>query len=436
MKPGKAAFIFMLLSLGAWAIRPATKQPPTSLPDSVTVLLVFNGLACIAIVLLTGLLWVWDIFQNTPEFRFRLRVVLGMFAPFALAFLMWSAEYFARTAGYSGMLLQLSTIGVPLLLVLSGFEMTGLRDGERIHPLLGAYTPSSSFHHPLPWITPSFALYTSVAATASVVLIINGVSSTLQSARGIFADSIEAAINSGAVFVLGLGLLRVLNARSFDLMSSWPAFLLFGHATFQWLVLWHPYRDTGGRIATVLSISLFIKACFVVSLLTVISSVHKRAQLRAKIMVSYRRDDSPTMTSRIYDRLTPVFGREQVFRDIDSIPLGINFRDYLDRVVSTCAVVLVVIGPKWLALKDKQGNRRLNDPDDFVRLEITLALKRHIPVVPLLVDGASYPPKAMLPEEIWELVDRQGMGVDGDPRFHRDIDRLIGRLQDIMNSGS
>jgi hypothetical protein len=151
-------------------------------------------------------------------------------------------------------------------------------------------------------------------------------------------------------------------------------------------------------------------------------------------MVSYRRDDSKKTTGRIYDRLVDTFGVSLVFRDLDNIPLGVDYREYIRIVISTCAVVIVIIGQQWLTIQDKKGCRRLDDHEDLLRLEIALALERGIPVVPVTVDGASMPPKENLPNDIQNLVGRNGISVEDDPRFDADVKRLISGLQHNLAS--
>src|SRR6516162_5902227 len=110
-----------------------------------------------------------------------------------------------------------------------------------------------------------------------------------------------------------------------------------------------------------------------------------------KAFVSYRREDSRHVADRIYDRLAAHFGKEAVFKDVDSIPLGSDFRRKLREAVEQCCAMVVVIGDRWLTLTDKAGQRRLDDENDFVRIEIETALQRRIAVVPILVDGARMP---------------------------------------------
>jgi len=152
----------------------------------------------------------------------------------------------------------------------------------------------------------------------------------------------------------------------------------------------------------------------------------------SKILISYRREDSADVTGRIYDRLIQQFGREGVFKDVDSIPLGVDFRRYLDEQVAKCDVFLAVIGRDWMKAKGRKGNSRLEDPGDFVRIEVESALKRQIPVIPVLVGGASIPPEDRLPASMQDLSYRHGIAVRPDPDFHRDMDRLIESLKQAI----
>jgi hypothetical protein len=147
-----------------------------------------------------------------------------------------------------------------------------------------------------------------------------------------------------------------------------------------------------------------------------------------KIFLSYRRDDSADATGRIYDRLVQRFGKEQIFKDVDSIPLGVDFREHLGNVVGRCNLVLVVIGDRWIDA-GPAGARRLDDAADFVRIEIEAALERKIPVVPVLVRGATIPADSALPPSLRALAYRNGMSVRPGPDFHRDMDRLIAGLE-------
>src|SRR4051812_43543626 len=112
-----------------------------------------------------------------------------------------------------------------------------------------------------------------------------------------------------------------------------------------------------------------------------------------RFFISYRRDDSLDIAGRIYDRLAAHFGHDEVFIDVDTIPFGVDFRSFLTDWIAQCEVVIVVIGRTWLDCRfeggPKAGQRRLEDPADFVRIEVAAALARGIPVIPVLVGGAA-----------------------------------------------
>ena len=143
------------------------------------------------------------------------------------------------------------------------------------------------------------------------------------------------------------------------------------------------------------------------------------------IFISYRRQDSGDVTGRIYDRMVQQFGREAIFKDVDSIPLGVDFRVVLDKAVGQCNLLLAVIGRQWLSSQNESGARRLDDPRDFVRIEIESAMRRDIPVIPLLVQGAGMPGENDLPPSLRALVFRNAIPIRPDPDFHLDVDRLI-----------
>jgi hypothetical protein len=138
------------------------------------------------------------------------------------------------------------------------------------------------------------------------------------------------------------------------------------------------------------------------------------------------------VTGRIHDRLVEHFGESAVFMDVDDIPLGVDFTKYIDEKVGECEVLLAVIGRDWLSVTDANANRRLDQPGDFVRIELESALKRNIPVVPLLVRRATMPKATDLPESLRELARRNGMPVRADPDFRADCDRLIKGLEQDM----
>ncbi len=152
----------------------------------------------------------------------------------------------------------------------------------------------------------------------------------------------------------------------------------------------------------------------------------------SKLFISYRRDDTADICGRLYDKLAPRFGAANVFKDVDSIPLGADFRQVLRDSVAQCAAMLVVIGRNWLTVTDAAGRRRLENPNDFVRIEVEAALARNIPVIPVLVQGAAMPREDELPPSLAPLAYRHGIDVRGDPHFHRDADQLMDRLAPLL----
>jgi formylglycine-generating enzyme required for sulfatase activity len=152
------------------------------------------------------------------------------------------------------------------------------------------------------------------------------------------------------------------------------------------------------------------------------------------VFISYRREDSRHQAGRLYDRLVAHFGSEQVFKDVDSIPLGLDFREVLTERVAGCDVFIAVIGDAWLSIAGKSGTRRLDDPGDFVRIEIEAALSRRIPVIPVLVGDSSVPQADELPESLRGLSFRNGLPVRPDPDFHNDMDRLIRGIEDVVSA--
>ena len=152
------------------------------------------------------------------------------------------------------------------------------------------------------------------------------------------------------------------------------------------------------------------------------------------IFISYRRVDSELVVGPIYDRLISHFPADRVFRDLDSLPIGRPFPQALEEAVAKAKVALIIIGPTWTSIKDRADRRRIDDPADFVRLEVEGALAAGIPVVPVLVRRASMPDPVDLPESIRPLVTLHWVQVRPDPDFHRDMDRLIARLQPLLGS--
>jgi hypothetical protein len=149
------------------------------------------------------------------------------------------------------------------------------------------------------------------------------------------------------------------------------------------------------------------------------------------IFVSYRRQDSDDLAGRLYDRLVDRFGEGQVFMDVDTIEPGLDFAEEVTRAVAACQVLAAVIGPAWLTAGDGRGCRRLDDPDDFVRLEIETALDRGVRVIPVLVRGAVMPARDDLPESLAGLARRNALFVRHES-FRSDAGRLVAVIERVL----
>jgi len=153
------------------------------------------------------------------------------------------------------------------------------------------------------------------------------------------------------------------------------------------------------------------------------------------IAISYRREDTAPITGRIYDRLQAKFGRDRVFLDFDSIPFGVDFRTHISESLNRSDTLLVIIGPHWSGVSP-DGSRRIDDPTDFVRLEVAQALAGNIRVVPLLIDRTDMPSSSSLPEDLKSLAFRNALRVDSGADFHHHIDRLCDSLQPTPSSST
>jgi hypothetical protein len=143
----------------------------------------------------------------------------------------------------------------------------------------------------------------------------------------------------------------------------------------------------------------------------------------ATIFISYRRADTSGYAGRLADDLAERVGRHRVFRDVQGIAAGSDYVAAIDHAIAQSDVLLAVIGRTWLTETDAKGRRRLEDPQDLVRLEIAAALRRGCRVVPVLVEGARMPEAADLPVELAPLASRQAIELT-DPRWDHDVTRL------------
>ena len=150
-----------------------------------------------------------------------------------------------------------------------------------------------------------------------------------------------------------------------------------------------------------------------------------------RIFISYRREDTAYPAGWLYDRLAGHFARSQVFNDIDSIELGDDFVEVITTAVGSCDVLLALIGDRWLTVTGQDGRRRLDNPDDFVRLELEAALARGVRVIPILVEGAQMPRADELPASLSKLARRQVLELSPS-RFDVDTGRLLRVLDGVL----
>lgn len=152
-----------------------------------------------------------------------------------------------------------------------------------------------------------------------------------------------------------------------------------------------------------------------------------------KIFISYRRTDTEGYAGRIYDRLSASFSENQIFMDVSNIKPGDDFVDLIEDAVSSCDVLVALIGRQWLNISDENGRRRLENPNDFVRLEISAALKRKIKVIPVLLHGASMPHATDLPGDLVPISRRNALEIR-HASFNIDVGRLQKTIQNCLNT--
>ena len=145
------------------------------------------------------------------------------------------------------------------------------------------------------------------------------------------------------------------------------------------------------------------------------------------IFISYRRDDTEGEAGRLFDDLVRSFGEDSVFMDVSGINPGMDFRKAIDDNVASCGVLLAMIGPQWSAIKTSAGARRLDDPNDFVRLEIASALARNVAVIPVLVHDAKMPRPEDLPDDLKDLAFRNSVEIT-HARWNSDVQLLTEAL--------
>jgi hypothetical protein len=150
--------------------------------------------------------------------------------------------------------------------------------------------------------------------------------------------------------------------------------------------------------------------------------------VRLRIFISYRREDAAGHAGRLYDSLAARFGAGNVFMDVDAIGLGSDFAEVIEGAVKQCNVLVALMGRRWLGATDADGRRRLDLPDDFVRVELESALANEVFVIPTAVEGVGFPAAGDLPASLEPLARRQGFELR-HTSWHDDVKRLIRRLE-------
>ena len=151
-----------------------------------------------------------------------------------------------------------------------------------------------------------------------------------------------------------------------------------------------------------------------------------------RIFISYRRSDASGHAGRLYDYLRDYFGSDRIFFDVDTIQAGTNFEQRITTELDNSDAALVLIGNQWLDITDKEGNRRLDNPQDYVRFEVETALSKNIPVIPILLQGVQMPSANMLPESLHDVSRRNAIRLNDD-HWKSDCNLLVGVLKNALN---
>ncbi len=158
-----------------------------------------------------------------------------------------------------------------------------------------------------------------------------------------------------------------------------------------------------------------------------------RGPTMSSIFISYRRDETKDVAGRLYDRLTTIFGKDKVFRDIYTIPAGADFPSRIEEAVASAKVVVALIGNRWTTIEDSQNRRRIDNPADWVRLEVASALEHGTWIVPVLVDDAKMPRETELPDPLRKLARHQAIELS-DRHFDTDVEKLIEVLRERVQA--
>lgn len=150
------------------------------------------------------------------------------------------------------------------------------------------------------------------------------------------------------------------------------------------------------------------------------------------IFISYRRNDRRDLTDRIYDTLCGEFGNHAVFTDIYSIPVGEDFKLFIQDVISHSKVVLVIIGEKWMSKNPDSNKFRIENTEDYIRFEIETAMKNNIQILPILINDTKIPDSDVLPDSLTEFTNLNVIRLRSGVDFKNDMNRIIHRLKDLL----
>jgi hypothetical protein len=148
------------------------------------------------------------------------------------------------------------------------------------------------------------------------------------------------------------------------------------------------------------------------------------------VFINYRREDSSGHAGRLFDALSGHFAG-RLFMDVDTLEPGVDFVEAIEQAVGSCEVLIVIIGREWLTIKDAAGQRRLDDPADFVRLEVESALARNVRVIPVLVQDVKMPCAKDLPPSLARLARHNAIELS-DERWNYDEERLARTIQGLL----
>lgn len=154
----------------------------------------------------------------------------------------------------------------------------------------------------------------------------------------------------------------------------------------------------------------------------------------SQIVISYRRTDSEAMTGRIHDCLVDHYGEEAVYRDLESVPLGKDYRSQIRGAIRRADLLIAVVGPKWSGPK-RGGGKRIKEPQDTVRAEIEAAIEHRVPIIPVLVQNAEMPAASDLPADIRDFAYQNAAVIDAGQDFRTHMDRLIRQTDGILKRG-